>query len=474
MLLGRTLFSPLIVSLLIVARSRMGNWTKTEIALGIVLLGLVIISFVSIMTSPSWGEEPSATPTHTTSGFLERASHVGRNQSLFVLEQRKISDIPQAATMGAQPIVEPLSELHGLALPRHPRVLLVANGTVGEQLLERAYRERREVDALIQEVFKEGNIYSIGTPDSHFVADSTSLITLLTPVQIFIKPETKRALNHAIQSLGGMIWTLGLSPGELNSLQEQSTTLMVLGNNDGVGEYFHRRLNALRFLLTFELADGVLKTCEVTNLNPVAPFLRSNVSERQQYSGLPRELMAKPLTRLLLGSRQYVVGTILSTEAVKSLRSVTLHIKEETDISPAEILDCFFSTYDLNKTHGILRSIPPKYPTFARKRGLQGTTIVRVIVSPNGTPRLVKTLKTSGHAVLDNAGIEAVRQWRFTPEVKDGSPVSKIIDIPLKFTVDRTSGYYEPLEYGIRPPSPIQPDSAPAFSKKFPAEIDSH
>ena len=345
---------------------------------------------------------------------------------------------------------------------------------MGEQLLERAYRERGEVDALIKEIFKEGNMYSIGTPDSHFVADSTSLIQLLIPIQIFIKPETKRALNHAIQSLGGMIWTLGLSPGELNSLQEQSTTLMVLGNNDGVGEYFHRRLSALRFLLTFELADGVLKTCEVTNLNPVAPFLPNNVSERKQYSGIPRELMAKPITRLLLGSRQYLVGTILSAEVVKSLRSVDLHIKEETEKSAAEILDCFFSTYDLSKKHGILRSVPPKYPTFARNQGLQGTTIIRVIVSPNGAPRLVKTLKTSGHAVLDHAAIEAVRQWRFTPEVKAGSPVSKIVDIPLKFSVDRTSGYYEPLEYGIRPPSPLQQDPSPAFSKKFPAEIAPH
>ena len=98
----------------------MGNWTKTEIALGIVLLGLVIMTFVSVMTSPSWGEEPSATPTQQTSGFRERSSHVGMNDFLSVLEQRMIRDFQQAATMEAQRIIEPMSDLHGLALPRHP------------------------------------------------------------------------------------------------------------------------------------------------------------------------------------------------------------------------------------------------------------------------------------------------------------------------------------------------------------------
>ena len=358
-------------------------------ALELVLLVSVNWTFFSVMTSPGWGEEPGP---------------------------------PQPA-------------------------IRVTEGTVGERLLERAYQERSEVDALIQEIFKEGNMYSIGTPDSHFAADSTSLIKLLVPIHIYLKPETRKAMDRTIQSLGGMIWTLGLSAEEKNFIQEQGTTLMVLGTHDGVGEYFHRRLTDLRLVLTFELTDGIRKTCDVTNLTPVAPFVQNNVKERKQYAGIPRELLAKPITRLLLGSRRHVVGTILSAEVVKNLRSVNLHIKAETEFSAEEGLDCFLSNYDLNKKNGILKSVLPKYPKFARNRGLHGSTIVRVIVSPNGAPRLVKTLKTSGHIVLDKAAIEAVRQWRFLPEVKSGSPMSKIVDIPLKFTVDRTTGYYEPLEY---------------------------
>ena len=48
----------------------MGNWTKTEIALGIVLLVLVIMAFVTVMTSPGWGEERAAAQTQKTSGGL--------------------------------------------------------------------------------------------------------------------------------------------------------------------------------------------------------------------------------------------------------------------------------------------------------------------------------------------------------------------------------------------------------------------
>ena len=37
---------------------------------------------------------------------------------------------------------------------------------------------------------------------------------------------------------------------------------------------------------------------------------------------------------------------------------------------------------------------------------------------------------------MDRAAIKAVRQWRFEPATKDGTPVDLEVDIPIKFALD--------------------------------------
>src|SRR3989441_8906022 len=57
----------------------------------------------------------------------------------------------------------------------------------------------------------------------------------------------------------------------------------------------------------------------------------------------------------------------------------------------------------------------PEYPRAAREAGWEGTTVLQVLVLPNGTVGSVTLHKTSGYAVLDEAALTALKTWRVVP-----------------------------------------------------------
>lgn len=77
----------------------------------------------------------------------------------------------------------------------------------------------------------------------------------------------------------------------------------------------------------------------------------------------------------------------------------------------------------------------PFYPRVARQRGWQGMVVLRVAVDETGHPCEVAVRDSSGHAVLDEAALDAVRQWRFAPARQGGRLITAAIDVPVRFSL---------------------------------------
>jgi protein TonB len=82
---------------------------------------------------------------------------------------------------------------------------------------------------------------------------------------------------------------------------------------------------------------------------------------------------------------------------------------------------------------GLGHTIPPIYPRVAREQGWEGTVRLRVTVFTDGQPGDIIIRKSSGHTILDNAAITAVRSWRFQPARDGNIPIKSIVDIPINF-----------------------------------------
>jgi protein TonB len=84
-----------------------------------------------------------------------------------------------------------------------------------------------------------------------------------------------------------------------------------------------------------------------------------------------------------------------------------------------------------------LRNPKPKYPAIAQRLRIEGTVLVQVLVSPAGLPLKVKIVRSSGTPVLDEAALEAVRNWAFVPARRGAEPVESWVEIPIPFTLHK-------------------------------------
>jgi protein TonB len=78
----------------------------------------------------------------------------------------------------------------------------------------------------------------------------------------------------------------------------------------------------------------------------------------------------------------------------------------------------------------------PRYPPLSRRIGEQGSVILRVLVTPAGSAQQIEVRDSSGHARLDDAAREAVRQWKFVPAKRGEQPVAAWVLIPVSFRLD--------------------------------------
>jgi protein TonB len=82
----------------------------------------------------------------------------------------------------------------------------------------------------------------------------------------------------------------------------------------------------------------------------------------------------------------------------------------------------------------LLTQIDPQYSDAARRARIQGAVEIYAIVNADGTARVERVTKSLGFG-LDEKAIEAVKQWKFRPGLKDGKPVAVPMLITVNFTI---------------------------------------
>ena len=83
----------------------------------------------------------------------------------------------------------------------------------------------------------------------------------------------------------------------------------------------------------------------------------------------------------------------------------------------------------------IINRIQPMYPPLARQTRISGTVRLHAIIGKDGTIQQLEV--QSGHPLLQQAALDAVRQWRYQPTLLNGDPVEVDTTIDVIFSLNQ-------------------------------------
>jgi periplasmic protein TonB len=81
----------------------------------------------------------------------------------------------------------------------------------------------------------------------------------------------------------------------------------------------------------------------------------------------------------------------------------------------------------------ILQQTKPLYPALARQARIQGNVVLHAIIDKDGKVAQLEVI--SGHPLLVQSALDAVKQWRYKPTLLNGDPVEVDTTITVTFTM---------------------------------------
>ena len=81
----------------------------------------------------------------------------------------------------------------------------------------------------------------------------------------------------------------------------------------------------------------------------------------------------------------------------------------------------------------LIHKVQPTYPPLARQARIQGSVILQALIGKDGTIQNLHVV--SGHPMLTNAALEAVKEWKYKPYYLNGEPVEVETTINVNFSL---------------------------------------
>jgi periplasmic protein TonB len=78
-------------------------------------------------------------------------------------------------------------------------------------------------------------------------------------------------------------------------------------------------------------------------------------------------------------------------------------------------------------------NVPPRYPANAQAARIEGLVVLDAVIDAAGRVNDVRVIRSI--PLLDQAAIDAVRQWRFTPTLLNGEAVPILMTVTVRFTL---------------------------------------
>jgi TonB family protein len=79
-----------------------------------------------------------------------------------------------------------------------------------------------------------------------------------------------------------------------------------------------------------------------------------------------------------------------------------------------------------------IKDVKPVYPAIAQSARVSGVVTIEATIGPDG--KVIETNVVHSIPLLDQAALDAVRQWEYTPTLLNGVPVPVLMTVTITFT----------------------------------------
>jgi TonB family protein len=79
-----------------------------------------------------------------------------------------------------------------------------------------------------------------------------------------------------------------------------------------------------------------------------------------------------------------------------------------------------------------IKDVKPVYPAIAQSARVAGAVTIEATIGPDGKVADAKVVRSI--PLLDQAALDAVRQWEYTPTLLNGEPVPVVVNVTINFT----------------------------------------
>jgi len=81
----------------------------------------------------------------------------------------------------------------------------------------------------------------------------------------------------------------------------------------------------------------------------------------------------------------------------------------------------------------LIRKVQPTYPPLAKTARIQGSVILNAVISKGGNIENLRVM--SGHPMLVQSALDAVKQWKYRPYILNGEPVEVETTVTVNFNL---------------------------------------
>jgi protein TonB len=83
----------------------------------------------------------------------------------------------------------------------------------------------------------------------------------------------------------------------------------------------------------------------------------------------------------------------------------------------------------------LITQVRPVYPPAAKEQRIQGAVKLEATIGPDGKVEDLRVV--SGHPLLVQAALDAVKDWVYRPTLLNGNPVTVVTSIDVNFTLSQ-------------------------------------